>query len=331
MKSKTILILGNYPPPFGGVPRHIECLIPYLVDKGWKVHVLSGGNIGIEYKKGFSVYKPDRWSKRYYLIKSLCRAKKKGSFNFNALRRRYPKKWLYYKTYISYARKIIETEQINLISAYNLYNYAPIGAVLSDEYNIPLVVTNFGEIFSMTNYFLENLDLVKYVCHHSKKLLAMSCNCAQSYKLLNLAPDVEVIPYGVDVTKFSLNKDGSKIRNKVGVIGSNKVVLFVGRLIADMGLHTLLEAIPKVLKNNSQIKFIIVGQKTHSIFCILESLPMLTCKTPLNHDIKQFCNSTRSPTLIFESSCIFSFHTVKDASPDSSNISPSTKVCSIPE
>jgi len=261
MKKKSILIIGNHPPPFGGVPRHIECLVPYLVEKDWDVHVLSGGNSGIEYNNGFTVYKPTRMSKRYNLIKTLCRFKKNYSFNFKPIMRKHSKKWLYYMTYISFGRQIIEKEHIDIISAYNLYNFAPIGAVLSDEYNIPLVVTNFGEIFSMTNYFTKNSDLIKYVCNIAKKLLAMSYNCAQSYELLGLAPDVGVIPYGVDIKRFSLNKDGSIIRHKVRINDSDKVVLFVGRLIEDMGLHTLLEAIPQVLKNNEKIKFIIVGQK----------------------------------------------------------------------
>jgi len=261
MKKKSVLIIGNYPPPFGGVPRHIEYLVPYLVEKGWNVHVLSGGNSGIEYKNGFSVYKPNRLSKVYNLIKTFCRINKKCSFDFKSIRRKHPRKWLRYMIYISFGREIIEKEHIAIISAYNLYSYAPIGAVLSDEYNIPLVVTNFGEIYSMNNFVKNNSDLIKYICKIAKKLLAMSYHCAQSYKLLGLAPDVEVIPYGVDVEKFSSNKDGSKIRYKLGINASDKAVLFVGRLIKDMGLHTLLESIPKVLQTKEEIKFIIVGQK----------------------------------------------------------------------
>jgi glycosyltransferase involved in cell wall biosynthesis len=260
-KSKSILILGNYPPPFGGVPRHIEYLVPYLVEKGWNVHVLSGGNSGIEYKNGFTIYKPKRLSKVYNLIKAFSGMRKKHFFDFKFIRRKYPRRWLDYIISISFGRQIIEKEHISIISAYNLYSYAPIGAVLSDEYNIPLVVTNFGEIYSMNNFFKRNPDVIKYVCNITRKLLAMSYHCAQSYKLLGLAPDVEVIPYGVDVKIFSTNNDGSKIRYKVGINDSDKVVLFVGRLIKDMGLHTLLEAIPQVLQTNEKIKFIIVGQK----------------------------------------------------------------------
>ena len=61
--AKSILIIGNYPPPFGGVPRHIEYLAPFLVKRGWKVHILSGGSTGTENKEGFTVYKPTKEEK----------------------------------------------------------------------------------------------------------------------------------------------------------------------------------------------------------------------------------------------------------------------------
>jgi hypothetical protein len=40
-KKRSILLFGNYPPPFGGVPVHLKYLAPYLAQKGWSVHVLS--------------------------------------------------------------------------------------------------------------------------------------------------------------------------------------------------------------------------------------------------------------------------------------------------
>ena len=258
MKLKSILIIGNYPPPFGGVPRHIEYLAPYLVKKGWVVHILSGGHNGIEYKKGFTVYKCTRAAKFLAFMRSLPKLGKVSKLKL--IRRNFFEDWLRYITLISLGREIIEKNSISIISAYNLYGAAPIGAILSEEYSIPLVVTNFGEIYSMINFFNKNVELVKYVCGVSKKLLAMSCHCANSYKLLGLSPKVEVIPYGVDINKFSPDNDGNKIRDKLGINHDDKLVLFVGFIRKEMGLHILIEAIPKVLQKQINIRSIIVGR-----------------------------------------------------------------------
>lgn len=261
MKQKSILLIGNYPPPFGGVPRHIEYLVKYLVDKEWNVHILSGGNSGIEYKNGFTVYKPNRISKLSGFLCDLYKLNKVNKLGFLSIMKNSFREWLRYMAYISIGRQIIKNNNINIISSYNLYTNAPIGAVLSDEFNIPLVVTNFGEIFSMPIFFRNNLALVKYICNISKKNLAMSFHCAKSYSLIGLSPQVEVIPYGVDINIFSPTINRYKIRDKYGINRKAKVILFVGRLIKDMGLHTVLEAIPNLLREIDNLIFIIVGEK----------------------------------------------------------------------
>jgi glycosyltransferase involved in cell wall biosynthesis len=162
---------------------------------------------------------------------------------------------------LPFAREIIEKNDIKVISAYNLFAFAPIGAVLSEEYNIPLVVTNFGEIYQDLNFAKKNIVLVRYICETAEKLLAMSNHCAESYKLLGLLPHVDVIPYGVDIEKFSSANDEVKIRKQFGISSEEPVILYVGRLKKDMGLHILLEAIPSVCKNNKEINFLIVGEK----------------------------------------------------------------------
>src|SRR5207248_2889708 len=39
--TKRILLIGNFPPPYGGVPTHLAYLAPYLASHGWEVDVLS--------------------------------------------------------------------------------------------------------------------------------------------------------------------------------------------------------------------------------------------------------------------------------------------------
>lgn len=268
--SKGILLIGNYPPPFGGVPKHIEDLAPSLVSHGWGVHILSGGSSGTECVNGFTVYKPTKTEKLASVAGALLRLKMRGAVRFRSVLMSHPDCWKRFVTFAAIGSQIIERQNIRLISAYGLYSGGPVGAVLSQRYGIPLVVTNFGEIHSLRDLFVKNPQLIPYICERSSKLLAISRHCADTYKALGYSPSVEIIPYGVDLDTFSPARDGTRIRRQFGVQNDGKIVLFVGRLIEEMGLHTVMAAIPAVLEKDSRAHFVLVGKSGSLLPAALE-------------------------------------------------------------
>ena len=68
---------------------------------------------------------------------------------------------------------------------------------------------------------------------------------------------VVVVPNGVDASVFEENFDNSAFRSKFA-LPDEKIVLFVGRLVYEKGVQTLINAIPKVLARVNA-KFVIVG------------------------------------------------------------------------
>lgn len=264
--SKHLLLIGNYPPPYGGVPRHFEYVIPHLLKNHWTVDVLSGGNKGTMQQAGLTVYKPTQWQR--YLSFARQKLHQPKHPIFQRLHEQSPADWLRYMIYIELGRRIIERQHIQVISVYNQYSYAPIGAYLSELYNIPLVVTNFGEFYSHKPFFQKHPGLVEYVCQRSTKLLAMSHHCAASYKEIGLRPEVTVIPYGVDIEMFKPENDGMVIRQRFGLQPIDRVVVFIGRLCQDMGLPTLLEAIAQLVPSQPSIKFLIAGQPGDSLVAV---------------------------------------------------------------
>jgi glycosyltransferase involved in cell wall biosynthesis len=69
---------------------------------------------------------------------------------------------------------------------------------------------------------------------------------------------VRVVPNGVDTERFKPADDGDAFKRQLG-IGGRQVVLFVGRLISRKGLHFLVEAASRVVKECSDVMFVIVG------------------------------------------------------------------------
>jgi len=259
MNRKSVLLVGNYPPPFGGVPRHLECLAPHLIGKGWDVHVLSGGRSGVEHRNGLTVYKTRRRGRLSALVASSFPPQHRSTFPHRSLIQRSPRRWLSYMAHAAVGRRIIAATKPCLISAYNLVSSGPVGALLSEEHGIPLVVSNFGEIHSMTDFCRTHLSMIRHVTLVARLMLSCSRHCADSYALLGMSPAVRVVPYGVDLHRFSPGQDGAVIRRTLGIPDANQVILFVGRMIRDMGLHTLLDAIPHVLRHRPNVTFVLTG------------------------------------------------------------------------
>jgi len=69
-----------------------------------------------------------------------------------------------------------------------------------------------------------------------------------------------VIPNGIDPKEFKLNVDPGRVKERYGIHPLAPVVLFVGRLEYQKGADILLEAIPKVLANRWDVKFVFTGQ-----------------------------------------------------------------------
>jgi len=70
--------------------------------------------------------------------------------------------------------------------------------------------------------------------------------------------NIEVIPNGVDLEKFKANLDREDFRKKFAD-PSEKLILFVGRLVYEKGASVLIEAFPEVL-SNFDAKLVCVGE-----------------------------------------------------------------------
>ena len=66
-----------------------------------------------------------------------------------------------------------------------------------------------------------------------------------------------MVPNGVNIYNYYVNGDFREFRSKFA-LPEEKIVLFVGRLVYEKGIHVLINAVPKIL-SKVNAKFIIVG------------------------------------------------------------------------
>lgn len=281
-KKRSILLFGNYPPPFGGVPIHLKYLAPYLAKKGWNVHILSmvgnksWGFVPPQPMDGCIIHRPSITDRLIGLANPNCFPRK-----YLGLRER--KKYSWKSSFgllclAAYVKKIVNKYDIQIISAYHLYSAGLVSFLIAQEKGIPFVTTIFGEIYAQPEFYRARKEDVKMILNASVRNFSPSKHCAKSAEMLDIKAEVEPVYYGIDIEHFNPNQDGDAVRKGFGISSSDPVVTFVGRMVREMGLHVLLEAIPKVLEKSESVRFLIIGKSDE----LEESARLAAKKYPKN-------------------------------------------------
>lgn len=119
-----------------------------------------------------------------------------------------------------------------------------------------LVVTaHGGDIFG-----LKRLGFLKRFVLNRADCITVVSNAVQQEVLkfnLSASPSLDVIPMGVDSSRFSPDKKNSALRKKYDIRGP--FLLFVGRLTEKKGVRYLIDAMPYVLSKYPDARLLIVG------------------------------------------------------------------------
>ncbi len=173
--------------------------------------------------------------------------------------------WVYHlnSQLIERAKQILEGDRFDLIHAHDwLVGRAAIE--LKTRYELPLVTTihatEMGRGGALDDSYRKKI-------HATERLLTESSErviCCSNYMVHHVqdvlgtpADRIHVIPNGVDPEKFERQPLGT-IQNRPSQ-GNRHTVLFVGRLVKEKGVSTLLQAIKDLKTQGSQTNLIVIG------------------------------------------------------------------------
>lgn len=77
---------------------------------------------------------------------------------------------------------------------------------------------------------------------------------------------VDIIPNAISPRKYRKEVDPKKVKKKYGVPSFAPTVFFIGRLEFQKGPDLLIDAIPRVLENRADVKFLLAGKGTMKSF-----------------------------------------------------------------
>jgi glycosyltransferase involved in cell wall biosynthesis len=262
--NRSVLLLGNHPPPYGGVPAHIVDFAPYLAARGWRVHVAM---VQPSQPPGLPVLE----KKGDVTIHRLTRARILGSMAAPTFLReplgdldllaRSPGQWAINVGVAGILARLIKREKLAMVSTYKLLSGGLYGAWLRRRLGTPHVMTIFGEIYRERARYERDKRQATRAVENCDKLVSCSAHCARSLAVLGLQADVEPVIYGIDTNAFRPGLNGAAIRAKLGIPQDRKLVLYVARMVHEMGLGTLLDAAPQLFQRDSDAGLLICGQR----------------------------------------------------------------------
>jgi len=260
-EKKNVLFVGSFPPQFGGISSHLSATVPDLINEGYKVTSLSpaafnsteydGNFLNIHLKLRIFFLKnflPVIW----FAIKSFHR---KANLSLSD-----------YLYAICLAKKIeilFKSQNFDHIFFYTWKNGFAIPyleSIIQEKSKLHMFM--FGGFYEQPQKYLKLKPNIKMICDSCHSLFASSQYCADSLeKIIGLDNQVQVIYVGVDVNLYKPTSSGALVRKRFGIPSDAVLVVFFGRMNAEMGLDVILDIVIDILKAHSEVYFLIAGAK----------------------------------------------------------------------
>ena len=253
---RVLILSWEYPPRIvGGLGRHVYHLATSLAAQGVNVHVVTKDHPGSpEYEKseGVHIYRivqyPPEIPQEEWVSWTL-------QFNTALLEKS--------------VALINDLKNVDVIHAHD-WLVAHAAASLKHAYRIPLVATihateygrHQGHLPGKMNELIHQIEW--WLTFESSRTICCSEYMREQItRIFQLPPDkVDVIPNGIDADSFQRDVNIDLYRKKY-VPPGDKLVFFVGRLVYEKGVQTVIEAMPIILKQIPNVTFVVAGSGPH--------------------------------------------------------------------
>jgi len=229
---RVVLVTEWFPPDIGGVAAHVRDLASTLSFRGHEVWVITR--------------KKDR----------------RRLWPFELIELEYTD---YLKTLYSIPgngplKKLLKELNPDVVHIHHAFTPISLAFTLISTFDgYPTVLTNHSAYLYDYDTLLKAIGYVAFpvrkVLGRVNKIIAVSEVAAKFIKSFVPSVPTEVIPNGVDVSKF--NPQGSrKLRES---LNADFIVLYVGRLVYRKGIHYLIDSMELVTEGSSKVILLVVG------------------------------------------------------------------------
>ncbi|MBC7265243.1 MAG: glycosyltransferase family 4 protein, partial [Chloroflexi bacterium] len=257
---RVLMLSWEYPPHIvGGLGRHVTELVPALARQGVEVEVVTprwaGGEAREASPSGAVIHRVDPPDVGLADI--------------------FTSAWQTNTRLAEFAAPLVRPDpagsssrcRADILHAHDwLVSFAAVA--LKTNFHIPLLATIHATERGRGHGYLGS-DMSRAI-HNAEWWLtfeAWRVICCSGYMasevmgFFHVPPDkLDVIPNGVDTSVFdALDEEDLSYFRTMYALPDERIVFYVGRVVHEKGLHILVEAVPKVLSEHPEAKFVIAG------------------------------------------------------------------------
>ena len=263
-RGLRVLLVGSYPPPFGGIATHLTALIPGLRERAAEdVAVITMGEAErTESVPGATLYRvhlkahvaelanPASWP----LVWKVIRALRGGGLTSAEMLREAVKAVV--------VDRIARAHASQVVAFYHSDAHFEL-VPLTDHWRgrRSTVLTVFGEVYGNPGFMQRHRKIMERVLEAPAAVWASSAHCARSFSTIGINRCIEPIFIGVELDGGETAPLRAAYRDANAIPPEDVVVLFMGRFIRDMGLDVLLDVIPESLRAEPRLRFLLAGAK----------------------------------------------------------------------
>jgi glycosyltransferase involved in cell wall biosynthesis len=261
-RGLRVLLVGPYPPPFGGIASHIVNLIPALLERGVEdVAVVAFGDTeAVLREHGATLYKVNARVSTKRLFASpaavLATLRELGDWRLGARR------LLAEAVRTAVIAQIADQHRSSVVSFYQSNESLPL---------LPLrrlwgrtrglLLTVFGEFYDTPDFFRERAPQMGRQLDAADARLSSSKHCARSFQSIGLDHPIEAVYYGVELERFDVPQLRDSWRAGKGIGPDDVLVTYMGRFSEQMGLDRVLEVVPDLLAQHPRLRIALAGAR----------------------------------------------------------------------
>ena len=183
----------------------------------------------------------------------------------------------------------IEAFHPDIIHTQTEYGVGIFGRLCAYYLNVPTVYTFHTNIYDYTYYVTKGLQpldwlakqivkiLMKVYTNHCLSLIVPSEKTASMMKSIGIKKQINIVPTGLYLDRF-ISYDAhhtDKIRQEYHLNDSFNLI-YLGRIASEKSLDFIIQAMPRIIEKNQNIKLLVVGDgpAKEEMICLTQSLHM---------------------------------------------------------
>jgi len=297
---RVVVLSAEFEPVVGGLGRVVVALSRELAHKGHDIHVITSAHPGTpayQISHGVHVHRvaPHEWGTAFAVddaIEPIHQEQLRLLHDYEV-----------YNGSSEFFRDVHNKNMAIFQHAMRLHQEQPFDIIHTHDWlveaaawmlkaggKLPLVSTIHATEQGRNNGI--HNDLQRYISHKEWRLIYESeqviVNSQHMLKELTWTMGVpeskiHIIPNGIDSSKFTCDLTREELRVKHNLPIEGNVVLLVGRMVREKGVHVLLEAAPGILAQHPDTTFLIAG-----VGYYLQDLKDLATSLNLNDHVRFF-------------------------------------------